>query len=625
MGSIMLSPQTIKYKIIICGLIGLAFGLLSAIAEGIWQTYYNSKIYFLSIGINVLFYGLAAILFCLVFIIFSKFIKVLKDHLLSFFFSFLLSLCGFILSLIYVYPHVITLNFMHVNPFSAVIMITSIFILVFFIVTVVLVKIKLKILFLYFFILLYIAFLFIGILRQQLNRSNTTFSRKVASDDYINIIFIVNDSLRSDHLSCYGYNKNTSPYLDAFAKKGLLFTRAITQGANTSIATPSLLNSRYPYESYQSLINGDFPGLAEVLQHHGYITAAFSANPFISAEFGFNRGYDLFIYLPHADRFDILLLNLYSKITPYLNIPSDGGAFYAPLSNINLRIKDFLVNNQNKPFFIYIHTMDTHIPYLPPSKYVKKFLDNYKKDYANDYYLQRMNKMEQSGPHWDKLLNNLIARYDASILFLDEHIGELWAYIEKLHLQDKTLLIITADHGDEHKEHGKLFHGHNLYEETIHVPLIFYHSNALPQGKVITQLVGHIDIMPTILDMLNLSVDKEMKGLSLLPIIRDQSQPLSRDFILSQANDKVAIMNDKWKCIANLDDSQNIKGVEFYDLVNDPRELHNLAQEEIDIKEIIHAKLLDYLKHAKSRKLEMKIDNITPELRKRLKALGYIN
>jgi arylsulfatase len=621
----MLDPRPVKNKIIICCLIGLVFGLLVAIAEGIWQNYYNYKIYFLSIAINVLFYGLAATLFYLVFLIFSKFIKVLKDHLLSFFFSFLLSLCGFILSLIYIYPHVITLSFIHANPFSAIIMLTSIFILVFLLVTVVLVKIKLKIVFLYFFILLYIAFLFMGILRQQLNRSKTTFNRKVESDDYINIIFIVNDSLRSDHLSCYGYNKNTSPYLDMFAKKGVLFARAITQGANTSIATPSLLNSRYPYESYQSLINGDFPGLAEVLQNHGYITAAFSANPFISAAFGFNRGYDLFLYLPYADRYDILLLNLYSKIIPYLNIPSDGGAFYAPLSTMNLRIKDFLENNHNKPFFIYIHTMDTHIPYLPPGKYIKKFLDNYKKDYANDYYLQRINKTERSGPNWDKLLNNLIARYDASILYLDEYIGELWAYIEKLHLQEKTLLIITADHGDEYSEHGKLFHGHNLYEETIRVPLIFYCSNTLPQGKAINQLVGHIDIMPTILDILNLSVDKDMKGLSLLPIILDQSRSLSRDFMLSQANDKVAIMNDKWKYIANLDDSQNVKMVELYDLVNDPRELHNLAQEEIEIKKVMQARLLNYLKHSKTRKLEMKMDNITPELRNRLKALGYIN
>ncbi len=621
----MLDHQPIKYKIIICCLIGLAFGLLVAIAEGIWQSYYNYKIYFLSIGINVLFYGLAATLFCLVFLIISKLIKVLKDHLLSFFFSFLLSLCGFILSLIYVYPHVITLSFIHANPFSAIIMLTTIFILVFLIVTVVLVKIKLKMVFLYSFILFYIAFLFIGIFRQQLNRCNTSFNRKAESDDYINIIFIVNDSLRSDHLSCYGYNKNTSPYLDIFAKKGVLFAHAITQGANTSIATPSLLNSRYPYESYQSLINGDFPGLAEVLQNHGYITAAFSANPFISDAFGFDRGYDFFSYLPYADRYDILLLNLYSKIIPYLNIPSDGGAFYAPLSTMNLRIKDFLEKNQNTPFFIYIHTMDTHIPYLPPSKYIKKFLDNYKKDYANDYYLQRMNKTERSGPHGDKLLNNLIARYDASILYLDEYIGKLWTHIEKLHLQEKTLLIITADHGDEYNEHGKLFHGHNLYDETIRVPLIFYHSNALPQGKVINQLAGHIDIMPTILDILNLSVNKDMKGLSLLPIMHNQSQPLSRDFILSQANDKVAIVNDKWKYIANLDDNQNIKGVELYDLLNDPKELNNLAQEEIEIKKVMHKKLLDYLKHAKSRKLEMKIDNITPELRKRLKALGYIN
>jgi arylsulfatase A-like enzyme len=621
----MLDSQPIKDKIIICCLVGIAFGLLVAIAEGIWQSYYNYKIYFLSIGINVLFYGLAATLFCLVFLIFSKFIKVLKDHLLSFFFSFLLCLCGFILSLIYVYPHVIKLSFIHANPFSAITTVTSIFILIFLIVTVILVKIKLKIVILYFFILLYIAFLSIGILRQQLNKSNTTFNRKVDSDDYINIIFIVNDSLRSDHLSCYGYNRNTSPHLDIFAKKGVLFAHAITQGANTSIAVPSLLNSRYPYESYQSLINGDFPGLAEVLQNHGYITAAFSANPFISSEFGFNRGYDLFLYLPYADRFDILLLNLYSKITPYLNIPSNGGAFYAPLSDMNQRIKDFLENNQNKPFFIYIHTMDTHIPYLPPSKYIRNFLDNYRRGYTNDYYLQRTNKMERSGSHWDKALTNLIARYDGSILYLDEYIGKLWTHIEKLHLQEKTLLIITADHGDEHNEHGKLFHGDDLYEETIHVPLIFYHSNVLPQGKVITQLVGHIDIMPTILDILNLSGDKDMKGLSLLPIIRDQSQSLSRDFILSQANDKVAIMNDKWKYIANLDNNQNIKGIEFYDLLNDPRELHNLAQEKIEIKKVMQAKLLDYLKHAESRKLEMKIDNITPKLREHLKALGYIN
>jgi len=231
-------------------------------------------------------------------------------------------------------------------------------------------------------------------------------------------------------------------------------------------------------------------------------------------------------------------------------------------------------------------------------------------------------ELKREGIDWDEVLGNLIARYDASIFYLDKCIGSLWHTLEQLDLDDNTLLIITADHGDEHNEHGQLFHGGSLYEEVIRVPLIIYYPEMLPKGKRISEMVAHIDIIPTILDVLELPPEKNIKGVSLLPLILNENQSLPRNFIFSQSNNKIAVLGRRWKYIATLNEQGDIKTTEIYDLENDPLEKENLTASSLDIRSAIHKHLVSYLQKRKQSQLDL--NKLMPELRKQLKALGYI-
>lgn len=607
------------FRISMSALIGLVFGLFAAIAEGIWQALPTFKLYLLSIGVNVLFYSLVSVVFYLFcYFIFSS-IELIKANFLSLVLSMLLSLCGLVVSLIYLYPYILQMSFIRLNPFGAAIFLLIGSVLIFLLWFFILIKIKLKIVFLYFLILIYLAFIFIGFMKQQLSKSSMDIAIKAEATKQRNVILMVNDSLRSDHLSCYGYKKKTSPFLDSLAAEAVLFTRAISHGANTSLSMPSLFTSFYPNESVAALMRKDQDILGQILKKRGYATAAFSANPYLSPELGFAQGFDLFFNFPRSNKYDICLLNLLVKIAPYLNIPSDAGAFYGTLADMNPEIAKFLKLNKDKSFFLYIHTMDAHIPYLPPTKYVKRFIADPKKGYIGDYNLIAMRREE---PDWQEVLHNLIGRYDASIFYLDKCISSLWDTLGQLNLQDNTVLIITADYGDEHYEHGQLFHGGNLYEEVIKVPLIIYYPNKLPKGQRISELVAHIDIIPTILDILDLSPEKNIKGLSLLPLILNRDQLLPRDFVLSQSNEKVAVLSRRWKYIATLNEKGNIGATEIYDLLKDPGEKKNLASSALNIKAAMHKQLEHYLQQRNRSKLDL--DKILPQLKKQLKALGYI-
>ncbi len=303
-----------------------------------------------------------------------------------------------------------------------------------------------------------------------------------------NIIFITVDALRADHLGCYGYKRRTSPNIDRLANDGAYFLNCFGTSCSTIHATPALISGKYLavynkyilFDDFLNIFDKKFTTLAEYLKGFGYYTAAFLSNSHFRIETGFEQGFDIYQ-------------------------TQDSNAEIATNKAI-----DFLNNySANKPFFIWIHYIDTHVPYSPPEEYFKVFEnDGLYKD--GDKILE-LNPSDNGSPyvskgyipriafHKDRFsLNYYIALYDAGLLYTDFHIGRLLKNIKA-----NTIIILTADHGESMGEHHTYFSHENMYDEILHIPLIIKDNRYFKGGKRISTVTSSIDIVPTILNRVN--------------------------------------------------------------------------------------------------------------------------
>ncbi|MFN3532500.1 MAG: sulfatase [Candidatus Brocadia sp.] len=421
-----------------------------------------------------------------------------------------------------------------------------------------------------------------------------------------NVLVICVDSLRADHLGCYGYDRDTSPCIDKVANDGVLFTNAISQAPWTKPSVASLFTSMYM--SVHNVLYGyrdtkdyaiscrmsnDIVTIAEILKIHGYATAGFGQKLHLRKEFGFKQG------------FDLLKMGLGKS------------------SNINNNVISWLHKRQPDKFFLYIHYDDAHFPYTPQDKF--KMYDVYKSN-ANvtgeNFKSIRNGEIKLSKED----INHIIASYDGEIKCVDEKIGLLLKQLDGMGYGNNTLVIILADHGDEFMEHGGVAHGHTLYEELIRVPLIMK-GPSIPKKTQISGLAQCIDIAPTILDILDLQPDKEMEGRSLVPLILRGEEV--QDAVYSERKNYNGeflrvIRTKKWKLIKDFDTKQTL----LFDLENDPGEITNVRDRYPKITADLELRLSEWLNREKARvnktqfKGTIRIDEATKE---RLKSLGYAN
>ncbi len=371
-----------------------------------------------------------------------------------------------------------------------------------------------------------------------------------------NLILIVVDALRADHLSYYGYERNTSPNIDKLANKSIVFLNAFAQSTFTLSSFMSFLTSLYPSRVYNFSLNPwnnsrelslsytTYLNLPEILRKNGYYTLAFMNNPHSSSLYGFNKGFDYF---------------------------DEKGVFdgkYAIIESVNERIVEKLKEVKGRKFFLFIHYMDVHCPYTPPKPYLSMY------DSSNS----SLNLTGKCGWTYFNFVNltqedvkRIIAAYDGEIRYTDEHIGKLIKKMEELNLLNKTIIILTADHGEELKDHGFIGHGHSLYNELIHVPLIIYHPRM--GNRIVDTQVQLIDIMPTVLDLLGIEVPNQIQGRSLLPLIYSNTKVDSPAF--SELYSLISVRYQNFHFIYNIRTGRE----ELYDLKNDPFEQVNLAEE----------------------------------------------
>jgi choline-sulfatase len=390
-----------------------------------------------------------------------------------------------------------------------------------------------------------------------------------------NVLILVIDALRPDHLGCYGYGLATSPAIDRLARRGVLFTDATSPSSYTRAAVSSIFSSVYP-NAHGVLSQGkqveklsdEYQTLAETLKERGYVTVAFAPNPSLHRSFNFDQGFDLY-----DDNFQVAGPKVQD---------------FETARKINDRTLAWLRNNQRnhrgKPFFAYLHYRDVHAPYVPPPPYDRMFdQPGPGRPLAEAEYKSQPADIKSPRRYQD--LGSYIEQYDGEIRYTDDHLARFLDTLSKEGFLDHTVIFLTADHGESFLEHGSWTHGTGLYEELTHVPLLLVLPKESSQGQRVAVPVQTTDIYPTVLDLLNGEIPPGLQGRSLLKAIQGQADPnrpvfsealVSRRLRPWSFGQFVAVRSGGWKLIYN---RWNRSG-ELYNLARDPAETRNLADRE---------------------------------------------
>ncbi len=432
-----------------------------------------------------------------------------------------------------------------------------------------------------------------------------------------NVILLVIDCLRADHLGAYGYALGTSPNIDRFASNAVVFERAITQGGWTRPAIGSLFTSLYPHVHGATRPGRHLPEdaltLAEALQQRGYLTIGFQTNPVIGGSQNFAQGFD---------RYDERI-----------------GARGAIITNSFLR---WLSRNAGSRFFAYLHFMDTHLPYQPPEAHRLKFERAYSGPFATDKIRSRGQVLDLLPTMTAVDKRHVIAMYDGAIAYVDEQVGRLLGALTRLGLNERTIVVITSDHGEELFDRGGFEHGHSLQKEIVRVPLIMGSSRPGGQPVRVRQLVRHIDVYPTIMARLGIDPPSSLMGRDLgpsivnpdldwlLPGVTESVMYGPPQVSLEQGTMKLIVMEPavrshharQLRAFPALRDFAESGRTVFYDLARDPGEREHL------VTHPLLARFVSRLEEQRTRRVARVLDEdaevLDEEELEAFRSLGYI-
>ncbi len=410
-----------------------------------------------------------------------------------------------------------------------------------------------------------------------------------------NILVIVVDTLRADHLSAYGYPRPTSPNVDRIARQGVLFENSYSASSWTLPSHASLLTGRHLYEHADSrrYYDGRFPNLAQALQDSGFRTGAFSANEiYFCRVFGFGRGFlhfeDVFSSVDDMVARTIYGRKLVTHVLQPLGYRDILGRKRA--QEVNGEFLRWVDLAPRRRFFAFLNYFDVHYPYSPPQPYGSQFMNA--KDHSH---------VAPGGPiDQTSFLSGTVKSftaeqlqyernsYDGAIAFVDAEIGQLFSELNKRGLDESTLVVITSDHGEELGEHGLPYHGDSLYRQEVHVPLIFWWPAKVPAGMRIHTPVSNASLPATIMSFLPPQRGSiQFPGGSLAQLWKDPVAALNWPVPLVElgimpydADGKYPIGYGGMKSLITPRWQYIWKGraaEELYDLEADPQESHDLA------------------------------------------------
>jgi arylsulfatase A-like enzyme len=380
------------------------------------------------------------------------------------------------------------------------------------------------------------------------------------------VVLIVVDTMRADHLGVYGYDRGTTPRLDGLARQGTVFDAAWSAAPWTLPSVMSIMTSRYPsshrVENDGMKLAAETPILAETLKHAGYSTGAFVSHVYVSSTFGFGRGFETF---------------------EDFGLSQPGYRLEAGMEPRADRVTDaalgWLDRQERRPLFLFVHYFDPHWPYDPPERLRAAFPDEYHGPLDATY--DSISKFQDPRvPLPADYRRFLVDRYDGEIRFVDEQIGRLLDGLVASGRGPRTWVIVTADHGEEFKDHGSMGHGRRLYEEVARVPMMV--ARPSPSGAAATRVdapVSGIDLFPTIADLAGAATPAGVQGTSLAPLVRGAGtapagdRPLVCETIRLNAHLK-AVRRGPLKLIQSMDENRT----EMYDLTADPGERVDLSE-----------------------------------------------
>jgi arylsulfatase A-like enzyme len=434
-----------------------------------------------------------------------------------------------------------------------------------------------------------------------------------------NVIIILVDTLRADHLGCYGYARPTSPNIDELARQSFVAENAIAQAPWTLPSVASLFTSLYPLAHGATMAAHAVPEcldtLAEVLKRHDFETAAFSTNVvFVSARTGLHQGFDLFQVLsrpaPGAKPGDLEIDETATTVTN--------------------RAIEWIKQRSGKRFFLYLHYMDPHSDYAAPPAYREQFERPYSGRFDGTT-VQLMAALVGKIPIEEPDIRHLINLYDAEIAYVDAEIGRLLEVLQESGLSDTTMVVLLSDHGEEFHDHGKVLHDFSLHRELLRVPLIL-RIPASSGGRRLTEIVQVIDVGPTILDVLEIPDDRPTHGRSFAHLLRKPGSPsweqrsfseVSAPRLGKSTREKRrldGLVTPQWWYIAGSDTPEAL-----YDNVRDPRQETNRATSEEAARTQLVVELKAHIEAMKARGTPCAAEafEISPADRERLRLLGY--
>jgi len=452
-----------------------------------------------------------------------------------------------------------------------------------------------------------------------------------------NVLLIVMDTVHADHLSVYGYDRKTTPHLEQLAGDSVIYPRAVSASDFTLTSHASLFTGMYPSwhgsycqppeATYGRQLAQDYPTIAELLSRQGYRTMGVAANLYLRAYFGLERGFATFeiprpVPVLTAENWYFLRRNV-RRLLSYGFDTSEFDRLYSRSEDIDQAFYSALERHQGSaPFFAFLNFMDAHYPYVPPQPFDSDFPGKESHLTQDDLDRQQV-QISNGGEIPPTYRPHSISQYDGGIEYMDAQIGNLIAWLKQSNLYDRTMIIVTSDHGEAFGERHRVGHANSPYQNLLHVGLLIKYPNSEQKG-VVNDPVSVIDVAPTILDTLGVTVPAMMQGRSLRHGAPGQRELFGETFPCPVLHPPEcpngctarAVYSWPYKFITSTSGKR-----ELFDLSMDPAETHDLSASLGPLAKQLNADLREWMKTAPARsrqKLQLDKESV-----QRLKSLGY--
>lgn len=467
-------------------------------------------------------------------------------------------------------------------------------------------------------------------------------NRYISTGEKPNVLILVIDALRADRVDLYGNQRNLTPNIDKYSSKGTVFLNTLANSSWTKPSVMSYFTSRYPgmnpLHDFDDRAPDTLATLAERMREAGYYTRAISENLNVSEKYNYHQGFTDFITNEGFDGKQLLFpSHMVSRIYPYIveigylmGLEDDGDG-----ATSNSAVIPWLKANKDKQYFMYVHYMGPHFPYYPlQRRYSRKGV----LQPIDIILLKYLHSPDAGSLLSQETIKVVKDRYDDEVYDSDRIVGEVFRALDEIGGWDNTIVILTSDHGEEFLEHGMGDHGNSMFNELLKLPLIVWLPKNANKVERVEERVQLLDLPPTIYDICGIDVSEKLEGVSLLPLISDDSlqyggwgrgyygevQPFRK---LKRADWIYAYMKDNYKLIKNTFTSElKDPNYRLFDLTVDSGETVNVRVKHPEVVLQLKAEMDSLYNYCQSHYIEgSEKDQVkaTKEEKRRLRALGY--